>query len=44
MKGYNRNIVNTRIVNSKSYTEKIAGVGSNKKVDNIIKNRTLDNF
>lgn len=42
LKGDNRNIVNTRVVNSKSYTEKFEGVGSNKKVDNIIKNRTLD--
>ena len=42
VKGDNRNIVNTRVVNSKNYTEKFDGVGSNKKVDNIIKNRTLD--
>lgn len=42
LKGDNRNIVNTRVVNSKNYTEKFDGVGSNKKVDNIIKNRTLD--
>lgn len=40
--GNGSNIVNTKVVNSKKYTDKFAGIGKNQIVDNTIRNRTVD--
>lgn len=42
MKSNRTNTVNARIVNSKDYTDKFQGIGKNKSVDNIIKNKAID--
>lgn len=36
------NTVNTRVVNSKKYTDKFEGIGKNKSVDNTVKNKAID--
>lgn len=36
------NVVNTKIVNSKAYTDKFTGIGKNHAVDVIARNKTID--